>query len=215
MHKTASQIASTVLYKLAIDMATAREATRRLLRGGNLVRGRSVIDEGAVREYKQLPKILKFFEGPTSGYGVPVGKGKGPLKVFVGGDVSGPMSREYGGKLSKLEKEMTNRLSILHETAERRLASGRGMSKQKHLANWPEGLDPTHVSPDILLQESNMLATLPKEGYGNLRKLWTAMRGDQDAEALKAIRKLYPDFQYGATRLSRGARKRITEGMRQ
>lgn len=214
MLKTASQISDTVLYKLAINMPTARAATRRLLRSGNLVRGRHMAEEGAVRGYKQLPPALKFFEGPTSGYGVPFASGKGPLKAFVGGDVAGPLSKQVGGRLSRAEKEMTNRLSMLHEAAERRLAAGKGSPEQLIARNWPKGLEPTHVSPDVLMQESNMIATLPRKGYDNLRSLWAKMRGGEDEAAIKAIQQLYPDFQYGVTRLSRGARRRIAESMR-
>jgi hypothetical protein len=68
-----------------------------------------------------------------------------------------------------------------------------------------------HRSPDVLLREHNRVTTLPKE-YGGSREFMKSMRGSTGETGL--FQNIDPRLAYGdSPRLSRHARKRITELM--
>ena len=68
----------------------------------------------------------------------------------------------------------------------------------------------THASPQVLMEESNLLRALPKGGGGARELMQMVRRMDP---GVQAIQQVYPGYQHGVTRLSRHARKRLGDLM--
>jgi len=107
--------------------------------------------------------------------------------------------RKAEARLTPKSKEAVNRLVGVHEGIERHLA------KKKKL---PGGTFASHISPEVLLRESNIVSTLPKDLKG-AKNFFKTMRGySGETEKLK---EMFPGFEYGKGRISRHARKRMME----
>jgi hypothetical protein len=121
-------------------------------------------------------------------------------KIFAKGDAS-KLLKDKGllkEKLSPENKNMFNKLMLMHEEIERKAGK-----KAKELVNFN-----THGSPDVILRESNLLATLPKE-HQALKDVFKTVRNlDQTKNILENSIK---GFRYGGQRYSRHARKRMNE----
>lgn len=128
-----------------------------------------------------------------------IGKGTPQGKIFAKGDTAKLIENITGKKLEPKNREMANKIMLMHEEMERQ-ALKKGT---KGLKNYK-----THADPDIILRESNLISTLPKE-YSKVKDIFGyARKMDTTASDLE---KLIPGFQYGTKRYSRHARKRMNE----
>jgi len=113
-------------------------------------------------------------------------------------------------KLAPKQQEMFNRIGLLHEGVERQFAA------QPHgkinRGRW-KAMQPGHLAPEVLLQESGMLATLPKE-YTPVRQAYQKIRGELEPPTLAAIQEVYPGYEHGVTRMSRHARRHVGDILR-
>ena len=100
------------------------------------------------------------------------------------------------------EREALERMLKLHEASELRYV-GKGVSSPSFESAFK------HSSPGVIVEESNMVATLPKR----LRRAGDALselRNDSTGEA-RIMEELVPGFKYGKTRMSRHAKRRLSE----
>jgi len=103
-------------------------------------------------------------------------------------------------RLDPKNKEAINRIVGIHEGIERKVSKN-----LKRLGGWTRG---GHISPEVLLRESNIVSTLPKELKGAKSYLKTIrMSGNEKDE----MRRMFPGFEYGKGRISRHARKPMME----
>jgi len=116
-------------------------------------------------------------------------------------------------------REVLNRLLLLHEGTERGVLNANpGYTVNKMVKSWGSNLKPeaatvlNHLSPDVLLKEHNMVSTLPKE-YDNVRDYMTKLRGIDGGHAQMYF-KLPQRFDYGTQRISRHARRRMLDILR-
>lgn len=93
-------------------------------------------------------------------------------------------------------KELLQRTLAAHEGSELRHGP---YSKQTFFG---------HLSPKVVLEEGNMMATLPKE-HGPVRDYMQKLRTYGGEKAY--IEKNIPGYQYGSTRLSRHAKRRVSD----
>lgn len=92
---------------------------------------------------------------------------------------------------SPIQKEMINRVLVMHELAE---------------ANTKKTIPfMLHNNPRVIMEESNLVRSLPKR-YGPTKKYISELRSENESKYLKEI---YPGFRYGETRLSRAGKKFI------
>lgn len=113
--------------------------------------------------------------------------------------------------LSPMEKELMNRIGGIHEGVERRFALREPLEKRL-LSQWSPLSGVTHMHPEVLLQEHNMLSTLPPE-MSNVKKFYQNLRKGipGDETAMEMIREQYPGFVFGETpKIPRTARKTIS-----
>jgi len=120
---------------------------------------------------------------------------KAVSKIKVRGQ--NPAEMKGFSALTPEQKKMTNLMAHAHEGDE---AALRGSKSYQRFSS--------HFSPDILLRESNRVATLPK-GMSPVGENYIALR-NATGEASK-MQDAARGFQYGKTRLSRHARKRIAD----
>lgn len=154
------------------------------------------------------------------------------IKIFGTGDMGKNITKhvpETKGVLSKMspnEREIVNRITLLHENAERKAM--KNIYREAGTKMTPDGVDfvregtplnklqelsGSHMTPDILAQESNMVATLPKD-MTKVREFFTKLRqNDSDAGILKSIQKYAPSFEYGKQRINRHDRKKLMKGL--
>lgn len=166
--------------------------------------------------------------------------------IFTGGDAGG-LSDVLRGPLatfqdkipppqSPLGKEWVNRLGLMHENMENNVIR-RGTTYATRSRNWgvpepatadaPAGLIfGGHLSPRVILQENNMVSTLPsgtgteqraadevRRAFGGIRDLEGSWGRIRSAMGL-SVRSDTPDaWEYGRQRLSRHAIRRIMESM--
>ena len=130
---------------------------------------------------------------------------RGKSRVFSKGDPT----RALGGILKvpkkPAHKEMIARMALGHEGSEIR-----------HMKDIRAG-KPTfrgHASPGVLVEESSMVAALPKS-YGPVKEYHKRLRKGEGEEMGRMVTRPggKPGFQYGE-RYSRHARKRIAEVVR-
>ena len=193
-----------------------------------------------------LPNIFRKSRGPQQGKWIPstspaittptalfrpgktTASNAKDIKFFSTGDVGRPLTKVVPStkgvlnQMSPNEREMVNRITLLHENAERkgiRKVFGQAGTKiddgyvdvlrEGTPLHKLQGISGGHVSPDILAQESNMIATLPKEMTG-VRDFFTKLRQNpDDTGVLKAIQKHSPGFEYGKQRINRHERKKL------
>jgi len=130
-------------------------------------------------------------------------------KIFAKGPMSkaAPRSSELSDPLRKMDpknKEMTNRVTLMHEGLERKaLKQQKGNNYNPNKAS--------HANLGVILRENNMVSTLPK-GFEDTKKVFSQMR-DMD-NTKNVIEKAVPGFQYGKTRLSRHAVKRVEQTLK-
>lgn len=106
-------------------------------------------------------------------------------------------------KLPGRQREVVNRITHLHENIERMLSA-----KGKIDPRFGKVLE--HAHPDVLLQESNILATMPRR-YAPARKAYIQMATAPIPYKPSFQRYLPEGVEYGKTRLSRHGRKRVSE----
>ena len=97
------------------------------------------------------------------------------------------------------QKELFNRTVLQHEGNE---------SRYTKKALKPESMFASHASPQVIFDESNQLATLPK-GYEPVRESF--QRGRNLTGESASMSGMFPNFAYGQTRLSRHARRHMTD----
>lgn len=106
-----------------------------------------------------------------------------------------PLRKQVGVKKDEQTSKHIQNLSMLHEHSE-----VKHMNKSKN-KGWH-----SHASPGVLLEESNLVSSLPKSKASNkLRNFWGKVREVTGEPA--DIKKKLPNFEYGKTRLSRHAKK--------
>jgi len=195
--------------KVAVNLADLRKAITALKQRGFVRGGLDIARQGAYRRK------------PTFGIGATTTPSKSwqriaqqpsraqPGTVFTGGEgLHTTLSRGaphmamelpgFGAKLrsmSPAQREALNRVGLLHEGFEQGLIRG-GKARP-----WF-----THGGPAAILQESNTLATLPKN-LQSVRDVFTDFRSI--SPEVSAIQAAMPSFQYGRTRLSRNAIRRL------
>jgi len=98
----------------------------------------------------------------------------------------------------KVDQEMVNRISHNHEIQELAVSK-----KTKNIFF-------SHGSPNVLLSENNLLASLPKENKA-AKLFFSTLRNISGEE--KAIRNAYPGYTHGKTKLSPAARKHILKNI--
>jgi len=125
-----------------------------------------------------------------------------PTGIYSKGDTSRAVSSVIGipglRKLPARDREAFNKVLGLHEGFE----LGHSIKKDVPIFN--------HAHPDVLLRESNIVATMPNtlaKARGALKFLRTAT-GERES-----LESLVPGFTYGKTRLSRHARRRVGDLM--
>lgn len=146
-----------------------------------------------------------------------------PGPVMTGGGYQSQphiLSRQHGLPKdilpkSPAAKEMSNRIIGLHEGFERDALPSKSTAWDS-LRAWggkSEGLNTGHVSPSVLLNENNLVSTLPKDLHSELHPMLKTVRNEVD-ESWPVIQKLLKrDIPYGEGRFSRHAKKRMEEAM--
>ncbi|MCJ7521639.1 MAG: hypothetical protein MUP21_05440 [Dehalococcoidia bacterium] len=205
--------------KRALNLATARAAMGRFK--DKLIRRAPKLNMGSLSEHMEgktpKEKLLSLSKDKLSTGGAPL-RGMGPamnaqstvsshpqanLKTFAQGDALKDL-KGFGMDVPAMDrsnKEMTNRMMHLHEQAERK-----SFGKAKTM--WAGA----HADPRVILEEGNMLATLPK-GHEATKEVFHTLRGEDSTKAL--LEAGLPGYEYGKTRLSRHGVKhmrRILEG---
>ena len=130
-------------------------------------------------------KSLQAF-GPKSG--IP------PKTIFAEGDTT----KAIAPNLKPRDKEISNRLILLHERFERD-------ALRKYKGRASAG---SHADPEVILRESNAIATMPKE-HSAVKDLYTSLR--QRDRSVPTISMGVPGFEYGKQRFSRHAIKRMRQ----
>jgi len=108
------------------------------------------------------------------------------------------MYKELPGR----QREVLNRLLHLHENIER-TTSAKGKISPRF------GKLFEHAHPEVLLQESNMLASMPKR-YAPARKAYMRM-WETEGQTPRFSRYLPKGIEYGKTRLSRHGRRHVSD----
>lgn len=99
--------------------------------------------------------------------------------------------------ISKEDKEMINRIGLMHEGAEIKV-------KKRNVAPIR-----SHVSPEVLLKEHNMIITLDPKKYPGSINFFKTLRNITGEN--KLLSSIYPGFKYGqGSRLSRHKIKGMT-----
>ena len=116
---------------------------------------------------------------------------------------------------SPAAKEMSNRILHFHEGFESDALPSKSTAWDS-LRAWggrPEGLNTGHVSPSVILNENNLVSTLPKDLHSELHPMLKTVRNEAD-KSWPVIQKLLKrDIPYGEGRFSRHAKKRMEEAM--
>jgi len=99
-------------------------------------------------------------------------------------------------KLRGRQREIVNRILGLHEGFEIKTPMSFAAKTQRF---------GSHAHPSVLLRESNIIATLPKS-YKRVAQGFKELRNFGESDAMS---KMVPGFEYGTTRLSRHAIRRI------
>ena len=108
--------------------------------------------------------------------------------------------KSKAGKASSAKnKEAINRIVGVHEGIEKIVG-------KKNRKGFKAERFSGHLSPDVLLRESNIVSTLPKELRG-AKAYFQNLRAGEGAD----MKKMFPGFEYGKGRISRHARKRLME----
>ena len=132
----------------------------------------------------ELQSIQAF--GPKSG--IP------PRTILAEGDTT----KALAPNLKPRDKEISNRLMLLHERFERD-------ALRKYKGRTSAG---AHADPEVILRESNAIATMPKE-HSAVQDLYSSLR-QMDGSA-PTLSMGIPGFEYGKQRLSRHAIKRMRQ----
>lgn len=198
---------------------------RRPAKGGRIAFGPALTPELRQSGRKIELQQLQGTENPKD-----IGYSRGP--IFSGGrrgsfvDIAGsPLGQQMGlsAPASSLGKEVTNRVGLLHEGLERR-ALKPGTTIASRSKNWGGAEVPTieemgmvgggHMSPGVILRESNIVGTLPKGvPQESVRR---ALKPLREAEGTwptiqQAVGR---DLPYGEQRFSRHAIRRIEDLIR-
>jgi len=100
-------------------------------------------------------------------------------------------------------KNMINRTVLLHEADELKSMKRRKLTAETAPLSTFGG----HASIDVIMRESNLVRSLPSPEKKEVTKFFKSFR-EMD-HTIPGIQMVMPNFEYGKTRLSRHARKRI------
>ena len=194
--------------KIALDLRGARTAGKRLAK--NVVRREAGVVHAAlgIQPKADVLRKSKTTLGPAFN--------SSTNKIHFNSDLTKKL-REHGhtGKTPRggAQKEMTNRVALLHEQSEKKHTNGLAKSKKayfKHHAYALNGMFAGHAHPGVILEESNTMRSLPKK-YKSVANLHHKMR---EKDATKSfLENRFPGFEYGKTRVSRHAKKRMSEAI--
>jgi len=210
--------------KIAIGIDQLRKATTKI---PNLVRRGWYMNLGKLMEMSKKPNIKVKDTMSVFSFNPKDGFYTGPMtdpikkKIFAKGDLTKVLGN-YGiflptEKLTPLQRETINRTGLLHERFEEA-----AIKKHKTLRNASNYINRnaadlarvkffTHASPEVILKEHNVIATLPKNMRGPINSLLENSRILDQSTA--GIRSVFPKFQYGKQRISRHAIKNMTNSL--
>jgi len=200
-------------YKEAWDIASARKATTGVK---GLIRRGMHLDPSAGRIAPRAPGVMGNQLGPiitpapvpkqfprmqraVASQAPTVAKAP-PGTIFAEGDIIRNKQMQQLGifpkNLTGPNKEMLNRTVLKHELSERKW-SRKGSPEERFY---------THFSPNVITEESNMLATLPQE-HKIIAEPFKKIRGMDISKNVLEV--AMPGFQYGQTRLTRHGKKHM------
>jgi len=231
-------MANKYLEKIAISKKEMAKAIKAMVSDKKLVKadrtnselvrrapkGKEVLGPHAMPGRSQLEKVYggrKNLEYAERAYGGVPAKTNLKPTAYVSGDRVSDLKKmtEEGvyprdkainkllNKMSPSEKEVTNRLATLHEGDEISAAKRLIGTKSKGNVS-PRWGNTGHLSPSVIIEEGNKLATLPK-GNTKTKVLLRKLR-NEGGEA-KALEAAYPGYRFGKTRLNRRQKKFLTE----
>jgi len=168
--------------------------------------------KGAVGGMRSMgPLTLGFPKGMANPTGIPSGS------IFMKNDL-GNFLRSAGlkprGRINPQNREMMNRLTGLHEKFEQQAMLSKKNPFMQH-GGFSGSMMPGvggagHMTPGVILRESNALATMPK-GFGPTQGVFHKMRKTDTTK--QYLQEMFPGFQYGRTRLSRHAIKNMEKSI--
>lgn len=197
------------MFKQAVSISALRKADKALpvLRAGFDVKNPTAALFGAKTQINVFRKPKSHFTAmadtkATKGIIAPNIVGN----IMAKGDVVKHFKEVMPGfkvkSMNPVNREATNRIARLHEGMELRVG--------KKLKNKAPKMFHGHLSPEVVLRESNIMATLPKE-LKQTRQTFVKLRGASGE--IRALRDVIPDFKYGKERLSRHQIKNLTRIM--
>lgn len=218
---------------------TALAQKHPIVRGGNLVRPSLQADVSSyVRRPRANPSEGWSLVGPSTDVGYNIGPqalninqvSRVPLRSALTAPISaGPIMTGGGGPAQTFNiarnagfpkkmlpktpqaKEMLNRMGLLHEGWEREAALKSPTMLDTYRA-WGKPLNAGHMGPSVILNENNLVATLPRQLKSQLKPLHAAIRkGDDSWTTIQQA--LGRDIPYGSMRFSRHAKKRMLQAM--
>lgn len=210
--------------KIAYDLQDARKSNKAMQQGGSHIRSRLPVmrhkvfnNPGPMTVTPTTPKA--FQQRATAVGGIQPDKSelkaattqisnwtRGKPRVFAKGSIVEPVNKMFGtGVKTPADKEMFNRAFLSHEQSE--------IKHRNKVA--PHFLERTqHNSPGVIVEESNMLASMPKK-HKEVKKAFHKMRrsssGSNEAPGMERLVRGTggkPGFVYGK-RYSRHAKKHI------
>jgi len=206
---------SDELEKISIDLVGLKKLQK--LINKKVVRGRSVADAitlldpdiltHTVRGGKGLSAIANSGMKPFASYkGKKIDKGIISGKIFVGKGGSIPALNQSIEKINPFlvsgqrvkvlksgkQKEMINRVALKHELSETVVKKELPFS--------------SHLSPAVILEESNLLASLPKK-YNPTKSFYRKLREGWGESSV--IRKYYPGYVHGSQKISKAGKKHV------
>jgi len=196
---------ATGFEKAAWNLSDARKATgglKNLVRrglhfdgtGSKLLTSRqgAPLGPAAIGKMPKTPLMKKMVSEV-----VPVSTQVKPGTIFAEGPTNKLISGFSPQGMSGKDKEMLNRTVLRHEMSEGTHA--------KRLKT-PEESFHGHKSPKVIIEESNMLATMPEE-FDKVKATFKNLRdADNTRSALEGTLK---GFEYGKTRMSRHGKKHL------
>jgi len=205
------------IYKLALTIMDARKAVSAYKRTGGLIR-RDITPQVKAKLPAAISSKLPKSIGPLGTFPKKIdpkiypyiSKGLPNLpggKTYAKGSSLKPFT-ELGWqpgpvKIRKREKEMLNRLMLLHEQAEQQ-----ALRKAKGFSMWSAN----HADPSVILRESNMLASLPKKKYKGVKNFFKEIREIDNTKTI--LEKNIPGFKYGETKISRHGIRNIQRALK-
>ena len=138
-------------------------------------------------------------------------------KIHKSSDMSHLVSKAghlKGVNLAPKDKEIVNRLVTLHEQAEKKFSQEINKGKHKQYGFYPKTHSGfvSHAHPGVIIEESNALSSMGNESAG-AKKVYEVIRGGKYDNTKSILENRFPGYSYGQTRVSRHAKKRMTESL--